>query len=393
MMPLHALTDASEIDLRLDKVRKIMRDMSVDALLLSDNANVFYTLGRVIAGYVYLDVDGNCIYFIRRPEGLTGHDVEYIRKPEQIPGLLEKRGIKVPVNVGLELSIISYADVMRIKALFPDAAIVDCTPVMRMARSVKTDAELQLLRRSGIKHDMVYRLIPQLYRIGMSDVELQIEIERRSRLEGCLGQFRISGQSMELFMGNVLAGENADMPTPYDFAMGGKGVDPSLPVGADGTVIAPGMSVMVDTNGNFTGYMTDMTRVFSLGELTELALKAHQCSIEICHRMCREAIPGTKASDLYAMAVDMVERRGLSDYFMGHRQKAGFIGHGVGIEINELPVIAPRSRDILAENNVVAFEPKFVIPKVGAVGIENTYIVRPGGLECITGSPEEIIAL
>ncbi len=78
---------------------------------------------------------------------------------------------------------------------------------------------------------------------------------------------------------------------------------------------------------------------------------------------------------------------------MGYTQKAGFIGHGVGIEINELPVIAPRSRDILQENNVLALEPKFVVPGVGAVGIENTYIVTSGGLERITDSPEDIISL
>lgn len=78
---------------------------------------------------------------------------------------------------------------------------------------------------------------------------------------------------------------------------------------------------------------------------------------------------------------------------MGHRQKAGFIGHGVGIEVNESPVIAPRSRDVLCEGNVIALEPKFVIPGVGAVGIENTYVVKLEGMECITKATEEIIAL
>ena len=77
---------------------------------------------------------------------------------------------------------------------------------------------------------------------------------------------------------------------------------------------------------------------------------------------------------------------------MGHRQHAGFVGHGVGIEINELPVIAPRSRDILAAGNVIALEPKFVIPGVGAVGIENTYRVTDSGpMERLTDAPEEII--
>lgn len=99
------------------------------------------------------------------------------------------------------------------------------------------------------------------------------------------------------------------------------------------------------------------------------------------------------ASLLYEIAVDIVKQHDLDRYFMGHAQKAGFIGHGVGIEINEFPVIAPRSRDILALNNVIAIEPKFVIPHVGAVGIENTYVVTEEGLKSLTNAPEEIVSL
>ena len=78
---------------------------------------------------------------------------------------------------------------------------------------------------------------------------------------------------------------------------------------------------------------------------------------------------------------------------MGHASQAGFVGHGVGIEINELPVIAPRSRDIIEAGNVVALEPKFVIPGIGAVGIENTYIAGSDGGECITNVAETPIEL
>ena len=95
-------------------------------------------------------------------------------------------------------------------------------------------------------------------------------------------------------------------------------------------------------------------------------------------------------ADLYRKAVEIVEGENLSEYFMGHRQQAGFIGHGVGIELNEQPVVMARSKDILEENMTIALEPKFVIPGVGAVGVENTYRVTPEGLESLTVFPEEI---
>lgn len=86
----------------------------------------------------------------------------------------------------------------------------------------------------------------------------------------------------------------------------------------------------------------------------------------------------------------IVEEDGLEKYFTGHTQQVGFIGHGVGIELNEQPAITPRSKDTLLEDMTLAIEPKFVIPEIGAVGVENTYVVAPDGLQSITPFPEEI---
>lgn len=391
--PLLNLLPPDEQQLRFGRLRAALDGAGIPAALISDLADIYYLTGRIFAGYIYVSAEPESmpLYFVRRPSGLVGDGVTYIRKPEQIAPSI---GLSLPAAVGLELDLLPYSMALRLsKALGDTIATPDISPLMRSLRAVKTPMELRLLRRSGTEQEYVYRSIPGLYREGMTDIEFQIEIERALRLRGCLGQFRISGDSMEIYMANILAGDNADVPTPYDFAMGGAGLDPSLPVGACGAVIRPGESVMVDANGNFTGYMTDMTRTFTLGEVAPLARHAHDTSIAICAALAAHARPGTEARTLYTLAEGMAADAGLADYFMGHRQKAGFVGHGVGIEINELPVIAPRSRDIIAEGNVIAFEPKFVIPGTGAVGIENTYIVGSGATECITNAPEQLTDL
>lgn len=386
------LLPEEEIVLRHGKVKTLMKRQGIDFALIADNATIYYLTGRVYAGFVGLYADENipAQYFVRRPVGLTGEGLTYIRKPEDIPALLLTDKIE---SVGLEFDSQAYSSCLRLMKVFAGKNPVNVSGVIRKVRSVKTAFELGLLRRSGIIHTNVYERIPSLYQDGMTDLEFQIEIERESRLKGCLGQFRISGGSMELFMANILVGDNADNPTPYDFAMGGAGQDPSLPVGANGTVLKPGVSVMVDCNGNYTGYMTDMTRVFSIGKLSDLAYKAHECSIHICRVLEEQGKPGIEAKELYNKAVEIAEASGLSDYFMGHKQKAGFVGHGIGIEINEGPVLAPRSKDVLESGNVIAIEPKFVIPGVGAVGIENSYVVSEDGLVRLTHAPEEIICL
>lgn len=381
------LLEKDEFNLRLDKVRREMAPSHTDAILVSDNAALYYLTGRVYSGYAYIPATGHPLFFVKRPVTLGGDFVQHIRKPEQIA---ETIGLNVPATIGLELSAVPYSAIIRLKNIFPQAAMTDATAMLSAARAVKTPFEIEKITMSGIRQERVYRRVPHLFQEGMTDIELQVEIERTSRLEGCLGQFRISGNDMELYMGNVLVGENADIPTPYDFAMGGEGLDPSLPVGCNGTVIREKESVMVDVNGNFTGYMTDMTRTFAVEQLDDTAMKAHRCSIDICHTLAAMARPGVEAKALYEKAEEMAREAGLHNYFMGHRQKAGFVGHGLGIEINEHPVIAPRSRDILAEGNVVAFEPKFVIPGTGAVGIENTYVITADGTRRLTNVPEEI---
>lgn len=384
---------AKELKLRWDKIQQNMSDVHADGLLICDNVNLYYVSGRIFRGYCYIPVKGEPIFFVRRPLGLNGTQVVYIRKPEEIGEYLQKNGIAFPDKLLLESDSISYSDYKRYETIFTPKEVLNGTALLRRCRSIKTPYEIDLIRRSGELHAKAYETIPSLYRKGMTDVEFSIELEHECRKLGSLGIFRIFGQSMEIFMGSVLAGDNADTPSPYDFAMGGAGLDVSLPVGCNGTVLTEGMSLMVDMGGNFTGYMTDMTRTYAIGSVQELALKAHETSIAIHQAIAAKSRPGVAAKDLYELAAEMANDARLSDYFMGHRQKAGFIGHGVGIEINEAPVLAPRSRDILAEGMVFALEPKFVIPGTGALGIENTYVVTADGVEKLTIFEEELISL
>lgn len=390
---MHTVTFSSEFELRISKVRREMALVGAEALLVADNSNIYYLCGTVFRGYIYVPAQGRCLMFVIRPVDIEGPDVISIRKPEQIADELAALGMQMPSSVGLELDDLSFSDIERLKSALRPVAVPNASAVLKRARMVKTDAEVAMIREDGLKQAAAYRKIPHVYKEEMTDVEFQIEIERELRLEGCLGYYRTSGRLMEINMGSVLNGDNADNPTPYDFAVGGGGADLSLPVGADGRTMRNGTSVMVDMCGNFNGYQSDMTRVWSIGKLNDTAMKAHAVSQEILRTLEKMSVPGVPVADLYHRAMEIVEAHGLKSHFMGHMQKAPFIGHGVGIQLNELPVITPRSKDVLAENMVIAIEPKFVVPGVGAVGVENTYRVTTEGLECLTPFPEEIADL
>lgn len=380
----------AEARLHISKIQDAMPE-GMDALLIGDNANIYYATLRFFRGYVYVPAKGEPVYFIIRPLGFeAAPDLEYIRKPEEIPSRLAARGLPLPAHAGLELDTMTYSDIARLTKALENPEVSNASPVLRTARMTKTEWELGQMREDGVKQAEAYRRFTKAYREDMTDVEWQIEMERILRLEGCLGYSRVSGNLMEINLGSVINGDNADAPTPYEFAMGGAGTDPALPGGADGTTMRRGTTVMVDMNGAFNGYQTDMTRVWRIGEIPEIAEKAHACSLRILRECERLGVPGTPCAELYNRAAAIVEEEGLAPYFMGHRQQAAFIGHGVGIELNEMPVLTPRSRDLLAAGMTIAIEPKIVIPHVGAVGAENTYEVTETGLKTLTIFPEGI---
>lgn len=382
-----------ELKLRRDKIRSLMALQGIDAALITCNANLIYTYGCVVSGYLYLPLHSPALLFFKRPNNIKGEHSFPIRKPEQIVDILKEQGLPTPAKLMLEGDELPFTEYVRLSGLFPNTEIVNGTPIIRQARSIKTDVEIEMFRRAGIAHAKAYEQIPTVYRPGMTDIEFSIEIERLMRLQGNLGIFRVFGRSMEIFMGSVLSGDNAAYPSPYDFALGGQGLDPALPGGANGTPLKEGQAVMVDLGGNFNGYMGDMSRVFSIGKLPEEAYAAHQTCLEIQDKVSSMACPGAVCEDLYQAAVDIASKAGFADRFMGIGQQAKFIGHGIGLEINETPVIAPRIKQELEPGMVFALEPKIVIPQVGAVGIENSWVITNEGAEKLTICEEQIIEL
>ncbi len=382
-----------DLKIRWKRMQKAMEDNNADGCLLSSISNLYYTTGRVINGYFYLPVEGEPWLFIKRPIGLEGERVVYIRKPEQLLDVFHANSISVPESLLLEADELTYSEYSRIARTLQPANELNATSFIRRQRMIKTSWELEQFRLSAAKHVETYASIPEVYKSGMTDVEFQIEIERLMRQNGSIGLFRAFGTNMDIFMGNLLAGDNAATPSPYDFAMGGEGISDSLPLGANGTTLKEGMSVMVDMAGNFTPYITDMTRVFSIGQLSDCAYRAYDVALAIQQDMEDRAKPGISCADLYNSALKKVEEEGLTDYFMGIKQQAKFVGHGIGIDINELPVFTSRSKEVLEENMVYAYEPKFVIPGVGAVGVENSYCVKANGIEKLTLFTEDIIQL
>lgn len=383
----------NELELKWRRIQQAMRQEEADGCLLTMNMNLYYVSGQVFNGYFYLPAEGRPYWFVKRLTIPETNQVHVIRKPEQIPDFFRDLNLAMPRKLLLEADELSYNEYIRLQHVFRAEATGNASALIRHIRMIKTPWEIEQMRISARKHEAVYREIPACYRPGMRDIELQIEIEKRMRVHGSLGYFRAFGSNMDIFVGSLLAGENAGEPSPFDFALGGTGMHASGPLGANGTLLEEGTTVMADMSGNYTAYQTDMTRVFSIGKLPDRAYRVHRVALEIQARMERAAKPGVPCAELYRNALAMAGQEGLEDCFMGTHLQAKFVGHGVGLEINELPVLTTRSKDILQPGMTFAFEPKFVLAGIGAVGIENTFLVTDSGVEKMTLLDENIIEL
>jgi Xaa-Pro aminopeptidase len=304
-------------------------------------------------------------------------------QPSTEPGSVYIEGDTMPVVV-LE----------RLRKYFPMPSPAFLDAVIRTVRSVKSEAELDLIRLSGERHRILLEeRVPALLREGMSEAEFLGELAAEMYGLGYQGFARFHQAQTEMPIGQIGFGINSLYPSRFDGPGGMKGGGPAAPLGAGGTRLKKGDAVFVDIGFGMNGYHTDKTQVYFFGaEPPDEFRKAQQFCVEIQKRTAERLVPGEIPSKIYQ---DITVSLGESelDCFMGvdnnHRVK--FLGHGTGLNVDDFPVIAKGFDEPLEENMVIAVEPKKGIKDVGLSGVEDTYIVKPGCAHCVTGGGRDII--
>jgi Xaa-Pro aminopeptidase len=223
---------------------------------------------------------------------------------------------------------------------------------------------------------------------GMTELELAAELERELRRQGMEGLVRMHRFGSEMHVGGVLAGLSATMPTWHQAVMGGGGLSPSLPHGASRRKVQRGEPIAVDLCGVSMGYISDETRTFVLGSLPDEAAEVLAATQEVLRAMEAELRVGASNEAVWMAAEAMAEEERVDEGFMGvGATKMRFIGHGVGLELDELPILADGMSGHIPEGATVAVEPKVVLPGYGVLGEENTYHVTSSGVKQLTRAP------
>lgn len=384
-----------EANKRIKLFQDTLRNEGIEAALLVQSADLIYYTGTCQNAHLYIPAEGKPVLMVRR-------DLEQARATAaldcvvplksycEVPAIITEHGLPVPEVLGLEFDVLPVSQYLQYQKYFPSARLTDVSAFIRRQRAVKSANEVEILAEGGRLLDEILAAVPRVAVIGQAEVEMSGMLEGEARRLGHQGLVRFRGMNHNFFMGHFLTGPSSAEPSCFEGPVSGPGLDPTFAFGAGRRRLQAGEPIYVDFAMAHRGYITDATRVFVIGSLSGRLERAHAAALEIQAAVFEGAKPGASPSALYQLAVQMARQAGLEQYFQGWRQPVRFIGHGVGLELNELPIIAPGVEDPLAAGMVFALEPKFVFPGEGAVGIENTVAVTENGPKRLTNFLDEI---
>jgi Xaa-Pro dipeptidase len=389
-------TPADELENRIRGLQHYLRSQNLDGALIVQNTDLFYFAGTIQQAHLYIPAQGEALLMARKDFERARREsaldqVVPLDSPRQIGALLADHGLPFPKRLGMELDVLPANLYFQYRKWFDGAEIFDVAHGIRLQRAVKSAYELALMQKAAGFADQVAAHLPTLLAEGRSEIEVAGEVEAFARRLGHQGIVRMRLWGSELFYGHLMAGPAAAEPSYLASPTGGAAVSAAVAQGPSFHPIRPGQPILLDYVFAHQGYLADHTRIFCLGELPADLARAQADMVAIQNKIKTMMVPGTPAGAVYAKAVDLAAAAGYEEYFMGcGATRIRFVGHGVGLELDEYPFLAKGQEMVLAENMVVALEPKVIFPGKGVVGIENTHVVTPKGLEPLTRYPDGV---
>ncbi len=381
----------AELNGRMDRFRARMdeKEPGWQSALITGKVNMFWFTGTMQDGALFIRREGAATLWVRRSFERAVDESPFpdIRPMENYREAAAAYS-GLPETVYLETELVPLAMFARLQKAFPFRRALPLDPHVLAVRAVKSPYELELTRQAGDIHRRVLeQVVPGMLREGMSEADLATELYSALIAAGHHGTARFAMFDTEIGIGHIAFGENSLYPTYFNGPGGSKGLGAAVPfLGSRDRRLARGDLVFVDIGCGVDGYHTDKTMTYQFGGATPAhAAEAHRRCLAIQEQAAARLVPGELPSRIYKTVMSSLDGEFLKD-FMGYgNRRVKFLGHGVGLHINEPPVIAEGFDEPLRQGMVIALEPKKGIANYGMVGTENTFLVEPGGGRLITG--------
>jgi Xaa-Pro aminopeptidase len=393
------LVPAKEVQRRILSLQAKLGNCNLSGSLILDAIHIFYYSGTMQNGTLFIPAAGDPIFFIRRSlekakiESSIKNLIKFKRFKE-IPPVLDIYGYDFP-RLGIDECTTPLYLFNMLKETFPNTTFTDISFVLTEIRAVKSAYEIAQIKEAGERHEAVYSAIPHMLREGITEWELGSAIICKMLKLGSMGVARMARFNSEAFGGNICFGESGNAPCAFDGPGGLVGRSPAFPLLGGNRRLKREDIIYIDTAFGYNGYYTDKTRIFSLGKPKPEVLDAHNICLAIQESIRTMLKPGIRLSEIFERIYDkIVLPSHFEPNFMGFGEnRVQFLGHGIGLVIDEFPAIAKKIDYPLKENMVIAVEPKKGLEGIGLVGVENTFLVTPDGGQRLTPGSDEITIL
>ena len=383
-----------EIETRIEKLKTLMEKASLDGAFFHYKVDYYYLSGTMQDSLLFVPLDGDPTLFVKR-------EISRARRESPLANLLPYRSIKdIPQHlkpmkrIGMQLDVIPYNDVIKFKELLGDIQFVDCSPLTKEIRKRKSPYEIGLMEKAAEISKKVYARIPEILYEGATEIEVGGQMEAYAKALGHEGLLRVRSLNYEAYTWHILSGRTGSIVSQSDSPMGGFGLSPAFPVGASLKKIKKNEPILVDFGICYHGYQVDQTRMYAIGTMPDIFVKAYEACKEIHDRVLGKITEGYTSKALFEYSKELADRFGYGDYYLGYKpHKVRFLGHGIGIELSEFPYIAANHTYPIEDDAVFAIEPKMVFPKQGSCGIENTVHYTNGKCRILTDIDDNIIVV
>ncbi len=391
-------TPKSEVDIRIQTFQNTLEQLGIDGALIIHHTNLFYLSGTSQSSHLFIPRSGKPILMVRKSyeracKESPIEEIMDVKSLKMIPDILKEKGFSLD-TLGLELDVIPYNTWQFYNKIFKDSNFTDISDALKRIRTIKSEHEIDLLQRACGVLDQVFADVPAMLHEGMTEIELASLFEAGMRKRGYGGCSKMRAFNQDFFMGNVTTGSSGAAPTYFDGPVGGCGLTPANnPHGAGWKTIGHGEVIYIDYTCVINGYTADGARMFVIGDVSEQLRAAHAAALTIQEALVAMIKPGMLCEEVYGRSVELATELGLEEHFMGiGNDRVRFIGHGVGLELDEYPIFAKGVKMPLAVGMTFALEPKFVFAE-GAIGTENTYVLTNEGPQALTRASEAITCI
>ncbi|MDQ8738909.1 Xaa-Pro peptidase family protein [Paenibacillus sp. LHD-38] len=405
-MDIVADVPAELINQRIGSLQAVMQAEGIDAFLLTQNVDLYYFSGSMQNGYLFVPSTGDATFYVRRSVQRakleTAVQVAELGAFRRFGETLAQQyaylfGKGAGLRIAADLDVLPAQLYLKLAELLGSPAhceMVDGTAHIRKIRMIKSAWEVSRIEAAAEVVAEALSASLHVLREGISELEWMARVEYELRIRGHIGLMRMRGYNQEITTGMVISGAAAAVPTYFDGPAGGLGLGAASPQSVSRSIIKRNEPILIDIGCCVDGYVIDQTRTAVIGKLPAALQHAYEVSESLMALTEKLMVPGTACSKLYEAALECCAAAKLTENFMGFgADQAKFLGHGIGLEIDEWPVLAKGFHTPLEPGMVIAVEPKFTFPGQGVVGIENSYLITELGSRALTRSKPELIVL